>query len=149
VALFAASDIQARLSNAAYVRLYAKSGGGTVDSNFVDTIVAEANSIVKMMTAGGLPDLPAAGMIDPGIIGACVDIANEIAASRHPAASENTGYFLAGRRAREFLKNLSHDRDARPVDAGTGPAQPLPEVLSSETVDVWNEARDGCSRSGF
>ena len=140
--LFTASDIQARLSSMAYTRLYAKSGGATVDSTFVTTIIAEADSAVRMVTKAAFPDGfdATGGTVDPAIIGACVDIANEIAASRHPAATEMSGYFLAGKRARDFLKSLNRDMDARPVTAATGRAKPR-----ARTDNQTNDAGDSTS----
>lgn len=154
--LFSASDIQARLSTQAYTRLYAKSGGATVDATFVSTIVAEADSAVRMITKASFPDGfdAAGGSVDPAIIGACVDIANEIAASRHPAATENSGYFLAGRRARDFLKSLNRDMDARPVTSASGRAKPRGRTnntldIAGEPTSIFSRISDRKDNSGF
>lgn len=155
--LFAVADIQARMSDQNFRRLYAKSGGATVDNAYVDLIIAEADSNVRMITAAAFPagfDAPG-GTVDPAIIGACVDIANEIAASRGPASTENGGYFLAGKRARTFFEALDKDRFKRPVTSAANLPQPQSSVSNITECDgvtpnnPFDRAASGSDRSGF
>ena len=49
------ADLIARLATQAYTRLFAKSGGSTVDTTFRDLCLAEANSLFRTMTRAAFP----------------------------------------------------------------------------------------------
>ena len=156
MSILTVTDITARLSVKAYSRLYAKDGGASADGAYAALIVAEAESVVRMLTAAAFPDgLDAAGgSVDPAIVGAAVDIANELAAGRHPAASEHSGYFMAGQRARSYLRALSRDNGVRSVVTADGRSRPRAVVRnttddSGTPTSVYSRVSDGRDRSGF
>lgn len=129
-AIVATADVTARLSTQAYTRLFAKSGGSTVDTAFRDLCISEANSRVRTLTRAAFPsgiyvttDTP-----DPEVVGRAVDIVCMIAASRHTSsADENGAYRAAGRDAEKFFRDMSRDADARPPvsNASVGDARPV------------------------
>jgi len=155
MALFTSSDISARLSTTAYQRLYARNGGSTVDATFLALMVAETESRVNMLTAAAFPAGfdATGGTVDVAIVGACVDICNGLAASRHPSASENGAYALAQRNAEEFLRKLKADQ-ARPVTSAAGPAKPRAGNRNEtdengEYTNPYSRSADGKTFSGF
>lgn len=56
MALASASDVQARLSDQAYRRLFAKNGGATVDGTFLALCLAEAESAAGTTRSAGAVD---------------------------------------------------------------------------------------------
>lgn len=147
MSVLSASDIQARLSTKAYQRLFAINGGTTIDAVFLALIVSEANSVGNTLTAAAFPDgfEGSGGTVDVAIVGAYCDLALEIAASRHLTANEASGYALAGKRAREYLKGLSRDRDARPVTSAAGRA--LPRAQVNNVSDAYGTPTNPYTRS--
>lgn len=156
-AIITTADVQAALSDQAYKRLYAKSGGGTVDAVFLAARVAEANSIARIITRAAFPSglYQTGDEIDPGIVGAVVDICNGRAAARHPAATDLGGYFLSEKLGRELLKSMNRDADARPP--GSSASRPLPRARiantktsdGSEYTNPYTRTADGKDGSGF
>lgn len=156
MALFVAADITGRLSTQAYAKLYAKNGAAAgVDTTFRDLLIAETESRVRMLTAAAFPGGfdAAGGTVDLAIVGACVDICNGLAASRHPSASENGAYAFAQKNAEEFLRKLKADQ-ARPVTSAAGAA--VPQAGSRNLTDAagvhtnpFNRAADGSATTGF
>jgi len=146
VALVSASDVQARLSSQAYARLFAKSGGATVDSTFLALCVAEAESQVRIWSQGHFPAGfdAAGGTVDTAIVGACVDVACYLAARRHPSAQEGEAYRRGFDDAREFFRALNRDRDARPVTSAAGRAQP--RGTTNNTTDEAGDYTNPWSR---
>lgn len=134
IAIITTADVQATLSDQAYRRLYAKSGGATVDAAFLAARVAEANSIARMILRAAYPD----GLYldtdtpDPGVVGAIVDICNGRAAARHPNANEMGGYFVSEKLARELLKSMNRDADVRAPGSSAG--RPRPRATITNTV---------------
>lgn len=156
MALFTLDDVTAVLSPQAFARLAARSGGGTPDLTYANRIVAEVESTVRMITRAAFPaGLDAAGgTVDAAIVGACVDLWCELAASRHASAATEHAYMIAGKRARDFLKALNRGADAQPVTSAAGRAQPVAAV--AETTDdagtstrVYGDLADRQSRSGY
>lgn len=144
-----ANDLIARLSTQVYTRLFAKSGGGTVDTVFRDLCVAEANSLFRTMTRVAFPQgvYSTTDTIDPAIIGCVCDLACEIAARRHGLWDEQGSFAEQGRKAREFIKALNRDYDARAAGSTQSPPQPLASVLNQRTdagrdTNVWNRIAD-------
>lgn len=153
MALASAADLQARLSTQAYARLFAKNGGATADTAFRDMCLAEAQSEALTICAAAFPDglEVSGGTVDIVIVGWVCDIACEKAAGRQPAATEMGGYFLAGQRARQGLRDMSKDRERRPVTAGTGPAvtTTMGGVVDGQDDGTWGAIASGNSWSGF
>ena len=154
MALAAAADVQARLSDQAYRRLFAKNGGSTVDTVFLALCLAEAESELLTILAAAFPSgfESSGGTVDVVIVGWCVDLACERAAIRHLAATEGSGYFLGGERARKAARDMARDRDRRPVTAGTGPAAHIVAggvVAADDVSGDWARAANGSDRSGF
>lgn len=154
--VLAASDVQARLSTKAYQRLFAINGGTTIDATFLALVVSEANSVGDTLTRAAFPDgfEGTGGTVDVAIVGAYCDIALEIAASRHLTANDASGYAFAGKRAREYLKSLNRDRDARPATSAAGRARPRAENSNVTDADgnptnPYTRAADLKDNSGF
>ena len=137
----AASDVQACLSTKAYQRLFAINGGTTIDATFRARRVGEANSVGDTLTRAAFPDgfEGTGGTVDVAIVGAYCDIALEIAASRHLTANDASGYAISGKRARDYLKSLNRDRDARPATSAAGRARPRAE--NSNVTDANGNRR--------
>ena len=49
------ADVDARISTQARTRLFAKNGGGTVDTTYQSLCVAEANSRIRTWTRAAFP----------------------------------------------------------------------------------------------
>lgn len=156
MAVLAASDVQARLSTKAYQRLFAINGGTTIDATFLALVVSEANSVGDTLTRAAFPDgfEGTGGTVDVAIVGAYCDLALEIAASRHLTANDASGYSFAGKRAREYLKSLNRDRDARPATSAAGRARPRAENSNitdtyGNPTNPYTRTADGKDGSGF
>lgn len=147
MSLISASDVQARLSTAAYSRLFAKSGGSTVDATFLALCVAEAESQVRIWTKAAFPGGfdATGGTVDIAIVGATVAVACYNAARLHPSATEGEAYRRGFDDAREFFKALSRDQDARPVTAVTGRAKPRAAIAN--TTDASGVATNSYTRA--
>jgi len=156
IAIITTADVQATLSDQAYKRLYAKSGGATVDNAFLAARVAEANSIARMILRAAYPD----GLYldtdtpDPGVVGAIVDICNGRAAARHPNANEMGGYFVSEKLARELLKSMNRDSDARAPGSSAGRPRPRSAITGTTAADgtptnPYVRAADQQGGSGF
>lgn len=134
-AIATAADVTARLSTTAYNRLYAKNGGSTPDTTFLALCLAEANSLFRSMTRAAFPDgvYTTTDTLDPAIVGCVVDLANDIAASRHPSYDAENGYAIKGSQARAFIKQLCRDADARAP--GSSAARPVPRAVNNNLTD--------------
>lgn len=155
-AIATTADLTARLSSQALTRLFAKSGGTTVDTAFRDVCLAEANSLFRAMTRAAFPDgvYTTTEVLDAAIVGAVVDLACEIAARRHTSWDETGAYAEGGRRAREFVKQINRDADARAP--GSSAVRPDPVAVLTNDVDAsgatthpYQQIRDGELGSGF
>lgn len=133
------ADVTARLSTAAYSRLFAKNGGSTVDTTFRDLCIAEANSVIRVLTGAAWPEglYQTGDTLDPAVVGAAVDIVCKIAASRHPASAELGNFRLNGERAEAFLRLMNRDEDPRP--AGSTTARPKPRATVTNTTTSAGE----------
>jgi hypothetical protein len=131
-----AADVTARLSTQAYTRLFARSGGSTVDTTFRDLCIAEANSLIQVLTRAAFPDglYQTTDTLDALVVGQGVNLTIAIAASRHLATEETSGYAKLGAQAREFFKSLNRDRDARAPGSTQG--APLPIAVVTNLVDA-------------
>lgn len=121
--LITVADVTARLSAQAHTRLFARSGGATIDTAFRDLCIAEANSRASMICIAMFPAGfdAAGGTVDEGIKGLVVDICCGIAASRHASSDPTLGAYAKNKGAAEdMLRALNRDKDARPVTAATG-----------------------------
>lgn len=150
------ADLTGRLSTQVYTRLFAKNGGNTVDTTFRDLCLAEANSLFRTMTrvafAQGVYSLT--DTIDPAVIGCVVDLACEIAARRHGLWDEQGSFAEQGRRAREFIKQLNRDADARAPGSSQTPPLPRAQTLNVQNdvgrdTNVWNRIADYKDTGGF
>lgn len=121
------ADLQARLKEQAYTRLFTRTPADGVDTTFADLCLAEAESEFLMITEAAFPSGFTAP-VDVAIVGAICDLACLKAASRHLSASEMSGYDLAGRRALAFAQRLAADAKNRPT---TGQ---LPAPLATATA---------------
>lgn len=155
-AIITASDVSARLSTQAYARLFAQNGGNTPVSAFVDLCVAEANSVFRTLTRPAFPDgvYTDSDTIDPAIVGAVVDLCCEIAACRHGSYDPDGAYGVRGRAARELIRAMNRDADARPPGSSTAPARPRASITNTVDADgvptnPYTRAADGGSGSGF
>lgn len=144
-----AADLTGRLSTQVYTRLFAKNGGGTVDTVFRDLCLAEANSLFRTMTRVAFPQgvYSTTDTLDPAMVGCVVDLACEIAARRHGLWDEQGSFAEQGRKAREFVKALNRDADARAPGSTQSPPQPLASVLNVRTdagreTNVYNRIAD-------
>ena len=135
-AIVTVADVDARLSTQARVRLFAKSGGSTVDLTFQALMVAEANSEIRTLTRAAFPAgiYSTTDTVDPQVVGEGVNLVIARAASRHLATDETSGYARLGVNAREFFRSLNRDRDARAPGSSQGP--PLPIAVVSNLTDA-------------
>lgn len=150
------ADVDARISTQARTRLFAKNGGGTVDTTYQALCVAEANSRIRTWTRAAFPDglYTTDDTIDPEAIGRGVDVVLDIASSRHLATDETSGYAKHGKEAMEFFRSLNRDRDARLPGSTQG--APLPVATITGTVGENNlptnpyvRMASGQSQGGF
>jgi len=155
-AIITTTDLTDRLSTQAYVRLYAKNGGSTVDSAFVATCLAEANSAFRVLTKAAFPEgvYQTTDTRDPGVVGWIVDLCNGIAARRHTTYDPEGGYAVAAREARTHIKLLSRDSDARAP--GSSAVSPVPRATNRNITGAdgaytnpYSRAADGRDGSGF
>lgn len=135
-AIVTTADVTARLSTQAYGRLFAKNGGATADADFRDLCIAEANSIIRVLTRAAFPDgiYSTTDTLDPGVVGKGVDIVCAIAASRHASYTEDGNYAILGREARAFFKALNRDADARAP--GSSAVRPVPRASNVNITDA-------------
>ena len=150
------ADLTARLSTQVYTRLFAKNGGSTVDTVFRDLCVAEANSLFRTMTRVAFAQgvYSTTDTIDPAIVGCVVDLACEIAARRHGLWDEQGSFAEQGRKARELIKQLNRDADARAPGSSQSPLLPRAQTLNVQTsvgreTNVWNPIADYKDTGGF
>ena len=132
-----------------YARLFAKNGGGTPDTTFRDLCLAEANSLFRTMTRVAFPSgiYTTTDTLDPAMIGCVVDLACEIAARRHGVWDESGAFAEQGKRARELIKQLNRDADARAAGSTNAPPNPRARVNNATTgvnayTNVWNRLAD-------
>lgn len=151
-----ANDLIARLSTQVYTRLFAKNGGTTVDTVFRDLCIAEANSLFRTMTRVAFSQgvYSTTDTLDPSIVGCVVDLACEIAARRHGLWDENGSFAEQGKRARELIKQLNRDADARAPGSTQSPPLPLAQVKNRQTdagrdTNVWSRIADYKDTGGF
>lgn len=154
--IISAADVTARLSTQAYTRLYARNGGATVDTVFRDLCVAEANSLFRTLSRGAFPSgvYLTGDTIDPAIVGAVVDLCNDIAASRHLSYDAESGYAMKAAQARALIKAMNRDADARPPGSSTAPAQSRASIVGTTTAagaptDPYGRAASGRDGTGF
>jgi len=156
VAIITSADITARLDARAYLRLYAKSGGSTVDAAYVTTIVAEANSTFRTLTRAAFPEgvYSTTDTPDPAVVGWIVDLANGLAYKRGASFDAEGGYAVAAREARANIKLMNRDQDARAP--GSSAERPLPVAALANDVDAsgvtthpYQGIRDGSIGSGY
>lgn len=150
------ADLIARLSTQVYTRLFAKNGGSTVDTVFRDLCVAEANSLFRTMTRVAFAQgvYSTTDTLDPALVGCVVDLACEIAARRHGLWDEQGSFAEQGRKARELIKQLNRDADARAPGSTQSPPLPRAETLNAQTsigrdTNVWNRIADYKDTGGF
>ena len=150
------ADLVARLSTQVYTRLFAKNGGSTVDTVFRDLCVAEANSLFRTMTRVAFAQgvYATTDTLDPALVGCVVDLACEIAARRHGLWDEQGSFAEQGRKARELIKQLNRDADARAPGSTQSPPLPRAETLNAQTsigrdTNVWNRIADYKDTGGF
>ena len=150
------ADLTARLSTQVYTRLFAKNGGSTVDTVFRDLCVAEANSLFRTMTRVAFAQgvYSTTDTLDPAIVGCVVDLACEIAARRHGLWDEQGSFAEQGRKARELIKQLNRDADARAPGSSQSPPLPRAQTLNVQTsvgreTNVWNRIADYKDTGGF
>lgn len=108
------ADLQARLKEQSYTRLFTRNPADGLDTTFADLCLAEAESEFLMITEAAFPSGFTAP-VDVAIVGAICDLACLKAASRHLSASDMSGYDLAGRRALAFAQRLASDAKNRPT----------------------------------
>lgn len=144
------ADIQARLSEQTFKRLFARNGGGVVDTAFADLCLAEAESEFLMATEAAFPDGFTAP-VDVAIVGAICDIACAKAAGRHLSASEASGFDLAGRRALAFAGRLAGDNKNRPTTGQL--SAPTATATAASSTDIaepfWTGNNPSSGWSGF
>ena len=139
--LFTAADVQARLSDSAYKRLFAKNGGSAVDATFLADTVADANSLISTWCKAAFPPGfdATGGTVDRSITMYAVRVCCYLAASNHPSTSSSTETMAPYRQgyddAEKYFKRLNRDEDARPVTAATGRA--LPRARAVNLRDEW------------
>ena len=150
------ADVTGRLSTQAYTRLFAKNGGSTVDTTFRDLCIAEANSRIRILTGAAFPGglYTTDDTLDPGVVGAGVDLVCAIAASRHTSAGDDGAYATNGRAAVAMFKSLNRDADARAPGSSTSPPQPRAEVanLTNDAgvyTNPFTRAASGQDQGGF
>lgn len=155
MALIVAADVTARLSDQAYKRLFAKSGGSTADTTFRDLCISEANSRAAMLLEPAFPDgLDAAGgTVDEGVKGLVVDLCCGLAAARHPSATDTAGWVKAMKDAEAMLRALKRD-ELRPVTSAAGRARARAryrghEDAAGNPTNVFGRVRDGTDGSTF
>jgi hypothetical protein len=132
-----------------YARLFAKNGGATPDTSFRDLCLAEANSLFRTMTRVAFPEgiYTTTDTLDPAMVGCVVDLACEIAARRHGVWDESGAFAEQGKRARELIKQLNRDADARAAGSTNSPPNPRARVGNATTgvnayTNVWNRMAD-------
>ncbi len=142
-----AADVTARLSTQAYTRLFARSGGSTVDTTFRDLCIAEANSEIRVLTRAAFPEglYQTTDTLDPRVVGQGVNLVIAIASSRHLATDETSGYARLGSQSREFFKSINRDRDARAPGSTQG--APLPVAVVSNLTDAQGQYTNPYTRS--
>jgi hypothetical protein len=150
------ADLTARLSTQVYTRLFAKNGGSTVDTVLRDLCIDEANSLFRTMTRVAFAQgvYSTTDTIDPAIVGCVVDLACEIAARRHGLWDEQGSFAEQGRKARELIKQLNRDADARAPGSSQSPPLPRAQTLNVQTsvgreTNVWNRIADYKDTGGF
>ena len=150
------ADLTARLSTQVYTRLFAKNGGSTVDTVFRDLCIDEANSLFRTMTRVAFAQgvYATTDTLDPAIVGCVVDLACEIAARRHGLWDEQGSFAEQGRKARELIKQLNRDADARAPGSSQSPPLPRAQTLNVQTsvgreTNVWNRIADYKDTGGF
>lgn len=148
-AIATSSDLTARLSTAMYARLFAKNGGATPDTTFRDLCIAEANSLFRTMTRVAFPAgiYSTTDTLDPAMVGCVVDLACEIAARRHGVWDESGAFAEQGKRARELIKQLNRDADARAAGSTNSPPNPRARVTNAiapdgQETNVWSRQAD-------
>ena len=134
-AIITTTDLTDRLSTQAYTRLYARNGGATVDTTFVATCLAEANSKFRMWTKAAFPSgvYQTTDTRDAGVVGLIVDVCNGIAASRHTTYDPDGGYAVAARAAKTDIKALNRDEDMRAPGSSAG--SPVPRATNRNITD--------------
>jgi phage gp36-like protein len=155
--LFTPADITARMSTKDYERLYSRNGGNTVDTDFRDRCMADADSEVRVLTKAAFPTGfdAAGGTVDPIIVRACVAISNANAAEMSAGSSEKNGYSQAAERYRKLLKAFTRDDNARVVTSAAGLPDPQPSVENTTQDDgvttnsAWTRAASGQDGSNF
>jgi hypothetical protein len=85
--------------------------------------------------------------LDPAMIGCVVDLACEIAARRHGVWDESGAFAEQGKRARELIKQLNRDADARAAGSTNAPPNPRARVNNATAADgqetnVWGRVAD-------
>ena len=132
-----------------YARLFAKNGGATPDTTFRDLCLAEANSLFRTMTRIAFPAgiYTTTDTLDPAMIGCVVDLACEIAARRHGVWDESGAFAEQGKRARELIKQLNRDADARAAGSTNAPPNPRARVNNAiapdgQETNVWGRVAD-------
>lgn len=135
-------------------RLYAPSGSATIDSAFVDRIIAEVWSEAHALTAEAFPSglRNGDGSIDPFIFGYVADMCHGKAAGRHMNATDGGGYARAAKVAETKLTTLKRDAGLRRTE---GVGQPTAGVLAASSLDgarpetPWSDAASGRTWSGY
>jgi hypothetical protein len=150
------ADVDARLSSQARTRLFAKSGGSTVDLAFQSLCVAEANSRIRTITRSAFPDgLYVVGdTLDAEVVGRGVDLVIAIAASRHLATDETSGYARLGVQARDFFMALNRNADAQAAGSTTSPPLPRATIRNryasdGQPTNVYTQQADGTEGTGY
>lgn len=150
------ADVDARLSTQARARLFAKNGGGTVDTAYQSLMVTAANSRIQTWTRTAFPDglYTTEDTIDTEAVEHAVNVVIALACSRHLATDETSGYAKLGKEAEAFFKSLNRDKDERL--AGSSQGAPLPRATVTGLVGENNlptnpyvRMASGQSQGGF
>lgn len=145
------SDIQARLpSSEDYLKLFDRTGVGTVDTAFVAQCIADGESEVNMrlFAALGNSTLDAAGgTVDAAVKRVAVTYAVRCALLLNPLLTDQdtAPYRNAFKWADDFLDRLCKDRQNRVVTSRAGITEPTASVQSyvSAPVPVFSAASVG------
>lgn len=145
--IITAADVVARLPAKTYRNLFARDGGGTVDTDFRDRMIAATNSAINVWCKGAFPDgLVADGGTPDAIFQEwAFDVLCFLSATKHPngnggAAAFKDAYVLA----ESAFRKITRGQDPGPVTSNTS-AQPTSSAPAFvETQDTpWNDLANG------
>lgn len=150
------TDVSARLSSDAYLRLFDRNGTGAVDASFLQECIDDACSQWVMWTGAALPgDWTANGAnVEPAVKRHLAWMTCYAAAQGFPGAGGGNPYRQHWLDAKAFAADLSRDRDARLVTSA--PGRPVPQAhlgnatnASGIPTNPFSRAANGEDGSGY